>query len=131
MKILVVDDEELFAQTISVYLESRGFEVLSGLTGEEGLKLFKEHRPSIVLLDIILKGDIKDGRKVLEKIREMDSECQIIMITASDQDFCEECLRKGASFYIHKPVSFQLLKQTLDQALENIEKSGKKEEKEQ
>lgn len=53
-KILVVDDEKDIVETLSFMMKARGYEVLEGYDGEEGLKLAKEQSPDLIILDVMM-----------------------------------------------------------------------------
>ena len=65
---LLIDDEELTLRTMSRSLRQDGFEIFTALSGEDGLKLFHEEKPDLILLDIVLPGI--DGVDVLRQIKE-------------------------------------------------------------
>jgi two-component system response regulator AtoC len=67
---LIIDDEELTLRTISRGLRQEGFEVFTALSGEDGLKLFHDEQPDLILLDIVLPGI--DGIEVLRQIFPLD-----------------------------------------------------------
>ena len=64
---LIIDDEELTLRTISRGFRQDGFEVFTALSGEEGLKIFHDENPDLILLDIVLPGI--DGVEVLRQIK--------------------------------------------------------------
>jgi len=116
MKLLIIDDEELLVEVFKPILERQGVEVLNSQTGEGGIEILKKEKPSVVLLDISLKGTMNNGIKVLEEIRKIDQTCQIVMITGSDASLEKECLAKGANFYLTKPIRLSTIKDILAKA---------------
>lgn len=67
MKVLIVDDESGILKMYSEYLTTQGFEVLTASNGEEGIKVAKEQKPDVILLDIIMPKF--NGLDVLSKIK--------------------------------------------------------------
>jgi len=105
MKVLIVDDNEEIRHLIRIILESKGHTV-AGEAGEgtSALKAFKELRPDIVLLDIIMPG--KSGIEVLEEIRNIDPEARVVMVTAVEQDRVNrQLMLLGAAGIIYKPFA--------------------------
>ena len=67
MKVLVIDDERSIREHLEMFLQEKGFEVLSAETGEAGIQAFREHEPDILISDIRLPGI--DGLEVLRRIK--------------------------------------------------------------
>jgi len=103
MKVLIVDDSADIRSLIRVIMESKGHTVAGEAgDGPGALKAFRELRPEMVLLDIIMPG--MSGIEVLEEIREMDPDARVIMVTAVEQDRLNRRLMLlGASGIIYKP----------------------------
>src|SRR5512142_213386 len=80
---LVVDDEPPLVQVVSGYLEREGFEVLTAGDGETAVRLAREHRPDVVVLDLMLPGI--DGMEVCRRVRGF-SDAYIIMLTAKSDE---------------------------------------------
>jgi DNA-binding response OmpR family regulator len=102
-KILVVEDEMALSQTLTEFLISENFEVLSAQDGEAGVKIAKAKKPDLVLLDIILPK--KDGYEVLEDLKNDDltKNIPVILLTnlESAQDI-QKAFDKGATTYLVK-----------------------------
>lgn len=102
-RILVVDDEQETREFISEFLELRGYQVLTAANGLEAISAVKSERPHIVLLDIRMPG--LDGIEALQRIRAIDKEVGVIMVTAvKDEKIGEYALKLGACDYITKPI---------------------------
>lgn len=100
-KILVIDDEANIRDLVSVYLVSAGFEVQTAENGAEGLAMFRESTPDLVVLDLMLPG--MDGREVCSAIR-AESRVPVVMLTARDSEFEKVALLEaGADDYVVKP----------------------------
>src|SRR5690348_5273304 len=100
---LVVDDEPPLVQVVAGYLGKDGFEVLTAGDGETAVAIAREHRPDIVVLDLMLPGI--DGIEVCRRVRSF-SDAYIIMLTArSDEVDKLVGLSVGADDYLTKPFS--------------------------
>ena len=111
-RILVVDDEPEVGNMLKKFLTKKGHDVYTALNGEEALEVVKKERPHIVLLDIIMPK--MDGIECLKRIREIDKEVGVIMITAVKQEEVgKQALKLGAFDYITKPLSLQSLEDCL------------------
>ncbi len=102
-RILVVDDEPGLRHMVASYLESDGFEVVEAADGDTSLHLFRERRPDLVLLDVVMPG--LDGLEVLRIIR-AESDTPVIMLTARAEEVDRVVgLTVGADDYVTKPFS--------------------------
>jgi DNA-binding response OmpR family regulator len=99
--IMVVEDEVSISKVLRVYLERAEYQVIQAYDGHEAIRLFDEHRPLLVLLDVMLPG--LDGWEVLSHIRQQ-SACPVIMLTAlGDTAYKLKGLHAGADDYLAKP----------------------------
>lgn len=118
-KILLIDDEAAILRVMAMSLRSDGYDVVTAQSGEEGLRVFKEESPQIILTDIKMPG--MDGLEVLKKIKEIQPEAEVIIITGhGDIDSAIESLQYGASDFINKPVKDKVLSIALERANEKI-----------
>ncbi|MBN1289420.1 MAG: response regulator transcription factor [Actinobacteria bacterium] len=102
-KVLIVDDEENITELVELYLGRDGFEVLIASDGSKALDIFKEEKPDLVVLDIMLPGI--DGLDVLKEIRK-SSEVPVVMLTARESEIDKIVgLELGADDYMTKPFS--------------------------
>lgn len=104
--ILVVDDERDLLDLIEYNLKKEGFKVLKAENGEEGISKAKEHRPDLILLDIMMPK--MDGLETVEIMRKDDDlkKTPIIFLTARSDEKTEiDGLNKGGDDYITKPIS--------------------------
>src|ERR1700690_1878633 len=114
---LIIDDEELTLRTISRSLRQEGFEVFTALSGEDGLKLFHDEKPELVLLDIVLPGI--DGVEVLRQIKQASPTAIVIMMSAYHLvERAVEAMKLGAFDYLVKPFQLGDLMTTLHRAAE-------------
>lgn len=99
--ILIIEDEIPISQVLKVYLQKANFKTVQAFEGNEAIEKFKEHKPALVLLDVMLPE--KDGWAILKEIRQQ-SDCPIIMLTAlGDVNYRLTGLNDGADDYISKP----------------------------
>lgn len=102
-KILVVDDEKPISDIVKFSLSKEGFEVVTAFDGEEGLAVFAEENPDLVILDLMLPKI--EGLEVCREIRKT-SNVPIIMVTAKDSEIDKVLgLELGADDYVTKPFS--------------------------
>lgn len=107
IKVLVVEDEESYRQALASGLGHEGFDVVVAADGPEGLRLFAEHHPDIVLLDVLLPGML--GIDVCRKLRAI-SDVPILMVSAVDSELDVVLgLELGASGYVTKPFRLREL----------------------
>lgn len=107
-KILVVDDEEIIRDSISYILETEGYEVEKAENGKIAYDKVKEKHFDLVITDIEMPA--MKGTELLEKIKTLDPQTEVIIITAfGSLDTAITALRNGASDYILKPVEFDEL----------------------
>ncbi len=101
--ILVVDDEKAIVDILEFNLKRDGYEVIKAYNGEDGLNLFREKKPDLVLLDIMMPKI--DGLQVCKMIRG-ESNIPIIMLTAKAEEVDKVIgLEFGADDYVTKPFS--------------------------
>jgi two-component system response regulator MtrA len=100
-RVLVVDDDAALAEMLTIVLRNEGFEPRVCPTGDQALAEFRDFRPDVVLLDLMLPG--KDGIDVCREIR-AESGVPIVMLTAkSDTIDVVVGLESGADDYVAKP----------------------------
>jgi len=110
-KILLIDDDPDFVEATKVVLESRPYEIITALGGEEGLKKAREEKPDLVLLDVIMP-DI-DGFQVCQQLKKdlQLSQIPVIMITSFSEKYREtsigvsQGLSLEAEDFVDKPVA--------------------------
>jgi two-component system, NtrC family, response regulator AtoC len=115
--ILVIEDNEDLAFTISKVLQKEGCRVFTAKSGEEGLLVLRKELVDLILLD--LKLPKMNGIEVLSRVKEMDSDLAVIMMTAStDVKPAIEAMKTGALDYLMKPFELEELKLVVNKALE-------------
>jgi DNA-binding NtrC family response regulator len=117
-RILVVDDEELQREMLGGFLQKEGFSVSLADSGETALKLCQDEFFEVALIDLKMPG--MDGIELLSRLKEMNPEIQVIVITAHGSiETAVEAMKRGAFHYVNKPVDLEELKINLKKALEN------------
>jgi len=102
-KILIVDDS-LFMRTILKDMLSDKYKIIEAVSGSQAKQKFKEEKPDLILLDIIMPDGEEEGIKVLRKIRKDNPKTKVVMISAVGQDaIVNECKKLGAIDFIIKP----------------------------
>ena len=111
-RVLVVDDEAEGVELLREFLGAKGYEVITASDGDEALRKVKEERPHLILLDIQMPK--MDGLEVLRRLREIDKEVGVIMITGvNEQEIARQAMALGAFDYIVKPLDLPYLEQSL------------------
>jgi YesN/AraC family two-component response regulator len=114
--ILIIDDEHPTLQMLTLYLEACGHTVLTAENEIEGLAVFRQERPPIVLTDIKMPG--KDGFDVLRQIKAIAPATEVIVITGhGDKDLAQQALFLKASAFFNKSLDTE----ALDSAIRSIE----------
>lgn len=109
--VLLVDDSGLARRGTRRILESAGYKVIEAEDGLSALEQFALQRPSVVLLDLVMKGMY--GLDVLTKLRELDPNAKVIIVSADVQTSSQDLVREaGAVGFLTKPVDAA---QVLDQ----------------
>ncbi len=102
-RVLIVDDEPPIRTVLRSYLEAAGFSVLEAGDGASALRIARDERPNLLLLDVMLPG--MDGLEVLRQLRQ-DSDVYVILVTARTEEVDKLVgLGVGADDYITKPFS--------------------------
>jgi len=102
-RLVLVDDDANLRHTLGYTLRQEGFEVISAEDGERGLEMFRQSRPDVVVLDVMLPK--LDGFEVCRRIRR-ESDVPILMLTARDTELDKVVgLELGADDYLAKPFS--------------------------
>lgn len=103
MKVLIVDDIQMARLNMRKALEGQNIKVIEAEGGEKALKLYKEEKPDIVVLDIDLP-DI-NGVEVLKKLKEIDENVKVVIVSGmSSQYNLVETHKNGAKYFLVKPI---------------------------
>jgi DNA-binding NtrC family response regulator len=103
IRVLLVDDEEQFVETLAERLQMREFDVWTAHTGEEALVRLKEEETDVVVLDVLMPG--KDGIETLREIKKLSPMTEVMMLTGhATMDSAIQGLKFGAYDYLMKPT---------------------------
>jgi two-component system response regulator AtoC len=118
-RILIIDDEPTLRESLQVALSASGYEVQTARTGEEGLTLFTQENPDLILLDHWLPGI--NGDQVLQRIKEADPEIPVIIMTAQGSvDLAVQSMKMGAFDFLVKPFELDQIETLVQKGLERI-----------
>ena len=115
--ILVVDDEEDIVQLMSETLNVWGHQALTAMDGEEAIDKFQENPVDLVISD--LKLPKMNGVRLLEKLKDLDKDVEVILFTGYPEvNTAIEAMKNGAYDYLVKPVDLNELRLKIERALE-------------
>lgn len=116
-RILLCDDAPIIRLMLKDILEYNGYEIVGEASnGAEGVSMFKELKPDLVTMDIIMPE--KDGIAALEEILATDENAKVVMVTAIDQrESLMKAIKAGATDYIVKPFEDERVISAVKKAL--------------
>ncbi len=118
-RILIIDDDEIFLNLMSVFFEANGFDVATAVNGEEGLKRFRDKPADLVITDIIMPK--KEGIDVIIKLKNDYPDINIIAMSGGGEIGPEAYLHaaksSGAARIIAKPFKFETLLEAVQDLL--------------
>jgi len=118
VKVLLVDDEVDYINSLSKQLKVRKFEVTAVNNGDEAIKSVGQSSFDVIILDVLMPG--KDGIQTFEEIKRIDPTVQVIMHTGhAKMDLAINGLKSGIYDYIIKPVDINELVEKINLAYEN------------
>ncbi len=107
-RILIVDDEPNIVLSLEFLMKKNGYEVATATDGDQAIAAVEEHKPDLVLLDVMMPR--KDGYQVCQLLRDREefNDMRIVMLTAKGRDVeRDKGLSLGADDYVTKPFSTQ------------------------
>ena len=115
IKLLIVDDEVKFLETIARRLEMRGFEVTTAVNGDDALAIAEQEKFDLALVDLKMPG--MDGDEVLARLKANHKFLEVIILTGHGSlNSAVECTKLGAFGYLPKPHEIDKLTETLKEA---------------
>jgi len=118
-KVLLVDDERDFVQTLSDRLIRRDVGSAVAYDGESAINLVSEDEPEVMILDLKMPG--MNGIEVLRRVKQSNPDIEVIILTGHGTDADRElCMRLGAFAFLQKPVDIEVLSDTLKKANDKI-----------
>ncbi len=122
-KVLLVDDEREFVQTLSERLQSRNLDSAVVYDGAEALSLLAREEPEVMVLDLRMPGI--DGMEVLRRVKRDYPRVEVIILTGHGSDREEKIARElGAFAYLQKPVDLDLLARVMREAYRKTKESS-------
>lgn len=116
-KVLLIDDDVSLRRVVEFTLEEAGYQVLTATNGEDGLRMFRQNRPSLVVTDVQMPGI--SGYQVLEEVMQIDPQVLVIIVTAfSTVEQAVGAMKSGAHDYLTKPFGREQLRMTVAKAFE-------------
>ena len=118
--VIVVDDDWDTVEVFCEYLKIKGLDVIgTGYNGEEAVELYEKFKPDILFCDVMMPN--YDGFYALKKIRSIDPNAKVIMVTADMTTDTEEQLKKlNASAVVYKPYEIDSIMETIDKVKNGI-----------
>jgi len=119
LTILIVDDDELIRLTVRNMLKKTGCKVLEAKNGNEGLSIYREERPDVMLTDMLMPE--KEGLETIIQIRDFDPDARIIAVSGGgatkNMSFLELAKKVGANQILEKPIKPEQLYTAIDSVL--------------
>lgn len=125
-KVLLVDDEREFVQTLSERLQRRKIETSIAYDGEQALEFARKDQPEVMVLDLKMPGI--DGIEVLRRIKKIHPGTEVIILTGHGSEKERQLAAElGAFAYLEKPVDIELLSETMKKAYAKVSLAKKAE----
>ena len=119
IKVLLVDDEKDFVETLDERLQIRDFNVTTAFSGDEAIKLVEENDFDVIVLDVQMPG--KSGIETLKEIKNMENISQVIMLTGhATVKTAIEVMKNGAYDYLMKPTDTDELTEMINKAYQLV-----------
>ncbi|MCB0207772.1 MAG: response regulator transcription factor [Anaerolineae bacterium] len=107
IKLLIIDDDPYITDMLDLVLPTKGFEVFSINTGEDGVKATHKIDPDVVVLDLMMPGI--DGWSLCQQIRSFSQVPILILSAVIESPSIARAMEKGANDYLTKPVPLNTL----------------------
>ena len=118
-KVLVVDDSALARRNLRQILEPAGYDVIEADDGLAALERYFLEKPDVVLLDLVMKGMY--GLEVLQKLRELDPDARVLVVSADVQMSSHELVEAaGARGFVNKPFDKDQILAALNAAVAEV-----------
>jgi DNA-binding response OmpR family regulator len=115
-KILIVEDDEMQLKILSVTLVEEGYDLFTTADGPQGISIYKNQQPDLVLLDIGLPS--MSGIEVLREIKKINNKAKVIVVTGyGSVESAVAAIRFGAWDYVQKPFDVRMLLKKIESAL--------------
>ena len=115
MRILLVDDEEIFVDALAERLKNRGFDIAAAFSGEEALEKIKEYNFDVAVIDVLMPG--LGGIETLKEIKKLKPLTEAIMLTGNATvETAIDGMKLGAYDYLIKPCEIDVLVEKISNA---------------
>lgn len=120
-KILIIDDEEFIRKMLRKLFEKNNYEVIDAINGSQGVQLFKEHHPDLIITDLIMPE--KEGLETIIEIRKLNSDIKIIAMSGGGivepEMYLNLSKKFGAQYSFAKPIDNEELLLAVKNLLSN------------
>jgi DNA-binding NtrC family response regulator len=115
---VIIDDQPRSLEYLSAALARDGLKILTAANPQEGLELVYEHRPQIVLSDVVMPE--MSGLDVLEQVKKFEPSTDVVLMSAGNDPavLAAEASRKGAAGFLRKPISLAVLRKHLGRLID-------------
>jgi two-component system response regulator (stage 0 sporulation protein F) len=118
-KILIVDDQYGIRVLLDEVFRKEGYQTYQAANGKQALALAEQNEPDLVILDMKIPG--MDGLEILKRIKVLNQEIQVIMITAyGELDLIQEAMKLGALTHFTKPFDIDELRKMVENYLTSV-----------
>lgn len=118
-KILIVDDQFGIRVLLNEILQTEGYQIYQAANGLQALDITEKHAPDLVLLDMKIPG--MDGLEILKRMKKINSDIQVIIMTAyGELEMIEASNKLGALAHIPKPFDIIEIRQTVKKYVEHV-----------
>lgn len=102
IRLLIIEDDVILANTLKTILEPEGFEILLAESGEDGIEQARQWNPEVILLDLMMPG--MDGWQVCRAIRQFSTTPILVQSAVINPEMVAQALDEGANDYLVKPT---------------------------
>jgi two-component system OmpR family response regulator len=124
-RFLLIDDDDLIRSMLADMLRAQGHEVFTAAAGRQGLRVFKDRNPDLVVTDLTLPD--LSGLEVASAVKAADAQVPVVLITGGGTNLIEQDIHKnGVDFILRKPFQLPEVEKILNEMVRNRSKSQTK-----